>query len=75
MRLKAVWNLLLQVGSEGPTLISCAASWRTFAPTKLQIRQAEECEDYWLKVARTPAKISPDRRLWPQYFLDPIVDD
>jgi hypothetical protein len=29
MQLEVVWNLLLQAGSEGPTLISRAASWRT----------------------------------------------
>ena len=28
-QLEAVWNLLLQAGSEGPPLISCAASWHT----------------------------------------------
>jgi len=30
MQLEVVWNLLLKAGSEGPTLISCDASWRTF---------------------------------------------
>jgi hypothetical protein len=29
-QLKVVWSPLLQTGSEGPTLISCAASWRTY---------------------------------------------
>ena len=28
-QLKVVWSLLLQAGSEGPPLISCATSWRT----------------------------------------------
>ena len=31
MQLEVLWNLLLQAGSEGPTLISCAASWRTLS--------------------------------------------
>jgi len=29
LQLKVVWSLLLQTGSEGPTLISSAASWHT----------------------------------------------
>jgi hypothetical protein len=29
MQLKVVWGLPLQAGPEGPSLISCAASWRT----------------------------------------------
>jgi hypothetical protein len=36
MQLEAVWNLLLQAGPEGPTLISCAASWRTFTKSLLK---------------------------------------
>ncbi len=30
MQLKVVWSLLLQADSEGPALIFCAASWRTY---------------------------------------------
>ena len=42
-QLEVVWSLLLQAGSEGPTLISCAVartlsgmrSWRTFLPKSI----------------------------------------
>ncbi len=44
-----VWNLLLQAGSEGPTLISRAASWRTttdYHAISCIVFHSSEAEDY-----------------------------
>lgn len=38
MQLKVVWSLLLQADSEGPALIFCAASWRTYDRYKTVIK-------------------------------------
>jgi len=44
MQLEAVWNQFLYTGSEGPTLISCAASWRTYG-RKIDRTVLEWCEE------------------------------
>jgi hypothetical protein len=48
MQLKVFWGLLLQTDPEGPTLIFCAASWRTISNISKVLNHQNSCDIHFI---------------------------
>jgi hypothetical protein len=44
------WGLLLQTDPEGPTLIFCAASWRTISNLSVLLKFGKSCDIVFISV-------------------------